>query len=73
VLSPFVRWEEYNTARSFADLGQGLTPAAAETERVITVGANFWITPGIVLKADVQRFRVNEDANRFDLGLGWSF
>jgi len=73
VLSPFVRWEQYNTARSYADLGPGLTPAAAETERVITVGANFWITPGIVLKADVQRFHVDEDANRFDLGLGWSF
>ncbi|MBI3530016.1 MAG: hypothetical protein HY067_18875 [Betaproteobacteria bacterium] len=73
VLSPFVRWEQFNTARSFADLGVGLTPDAAPTERVITVGANFQVTPGIVLKADVQRFRENDDANRFDLGLGWSF
>ena len=72
-LSPFVRWEQFNTARSFADLGAGLTPAGARTERVITLGANFNIGSGIVLKADLQRFRENGDANRFDLGLGWSF
>ncbi|HEX6706688.1 MAG TPA: hypothetical protein VF169_18155 [Albitalea sp.] len=72
-LSPFVRWERFNTAKSFADLGPGLTPAAAPSERVITLGANFQLAQGIVIKADVQRFRENKDANRFDLGLGWSF
>jgi hypothetical protein len=70
---PFVRWEQFNTARSFADLGQGLTPEPGKTERVATVGANFQVTPAIVLKADVQRFRENDEANRVDLGLGWSF
>ena len=72
-LAPFARYEQFNTARSFADLGAGLTPDAARTERVITVGANLNIGSGIVLKADYQRFRVNRDADRFDLGLGWSF
>jgi hypothetical protein len=72
-LAPFVRWEQFNTARSFAALGTGLTPEAARTERVATVGANFMIGSGIVLKADYQRFRVNRDADRFDLGVGWSF
>ena len=72
-LAPFVRWEQVNTARAFADLGPGLTPDAARTERVATIGANFNIGSGIVLKADLQRFRQNADANRFDLGLGWSF
>jgi hypothetical protein len=72
-LAPFVRWEQFNTARAFADLGAGLTPDAARTERVATIGANFNIGSGIVLKADLQRFRQNSDANRFDLGLGWSF
>jgi hypothetical protein len=71
-LAPFVRYEEFNTARSFADLGAGLTPAAAPTQRVTTLGANFNIGSGIVLKTDYQWFR-NSDANRFDLGLGWSF
>jgi hypothetical protein len=31
------------------------------------------VTQGIVLKADVQRFRENKDADRVNLGLGWSF
>ncbi len=72
-LAPFVRWEQFNTARSFASLGPGLTPEAARTERVVTVGANFSIGSGVVVKADLQRFRENSDANRVDLGLGWSF
>jgi hypothetical protein len=72
-LSPFVRFERFNTARSFADLGPGLTPSAGPTERVVTLGANFQVSPGVVIKADVQRFRENKDADRVDLGLGWSF
>lgn len=72
-LSPFLRVEQFNTARSFADIGTGLTPSAARNERVFTVGANFQLTPGVVVKADLQRFHLNSDANRFDLGLGWSF
>ena len=73
LLAPFARIEQFNTARTYADLGAGLTPAAAQTERVVTVGANFQINPSVVLKADYQRFHVNRDADRFDLGLGWSF
>jgi Phosphate-selective porin O and P len=72
-LSPFVRWEQFNTARSYADLGPGLTPDAARSERVVTLGANFQLTPGVVVKADYQRFRENTDLNRVNLGLGWSF
>ena len=73
VLSPFARWEEFNTGRSYADLGPGLTPASLPTERVATVGANLQVGSGLVLKADVQRFRENNNLNRFNLGLGWSF
>lgn len=71
--SPFARLERFNTARAFADLGPGLTPDVARTEQVATVGANFWVTRSVVLKADYQRFRVNTQANRVNLGLGWSF
>jgi hypothetical protein len=72
-LAPFARWEQFNAAKSYADLGPGLTPAGARAERVVTVGANFQVSQGIVVKADYQRFRENADLNRFDLGLGWSF
>jgi hypothetical protein len=72
-LTPFTRFEQFNTARSYADLGAGLTPAAAATESVWTVGANFQINPAVVVKADLQRFHLNRDADRLNLGLGWSF
>ncbi len=73
VLKPFARWERYNTAAAFADLGAGLTPEAQAAEQVYTFGANFEFAPGVVLKADVQRFKQNKDLNRLNLGLGWSF
>jgi hypothetical protein len=72
-LTPFARWEHVNTARSYADLGQGLTPEASGGQRVITVGANLNITQGVVLKADYQQFRDSSDQNRVNLGLGWNF
>ena len=72
-LSPFVRLEQFNTAGSFADLGAGLTPSGAAAERVVTLGANLQVAQGVVLKADYQRFRENKDADRFNLGVGWSF
>ena len=72
-LKPFVRWERYNTARSYAFMGEGLTPAAASAERVLTAGANFDIGSGVVLKADIQRFKQDKGLDRLNLGLGWSF
>jgi hypothetical protein len=72
-LKPFLRWERFNTARSYADLGPGVTPDALPYERVLTAGANFDIGSGVVLKADYQKFKQNKDLDRFDLGLGWSF
>jgi hypothetical protein len=71
--SPFVRWERFNTARRYADLGAGLTPDAAAAERVYTLGANFHVAQGIVLKADVQKFKSSRELDRVNLGLGWSF
>lgn len=72
-LAPFVRWEQFNTAKAYADLSQGLTPDATRNEQVWTFGANFQLTPNVVLKADYQRFREATDQNRVNLGLGWNF
>jgi hypothetical protein len=72
-LAPFVRYERFNTGRSFADLGPGVTPAALADEAVVTGGVNFYVTSGVVLKADIQRFKEATERNRVDLGLGWSF
>jgi len=72
-LLPFLRWERFNTAKSYADIGAGLTPEAARAERVVTVGANFRLMSNVVFKADYQRFSEATDANRYNLGVGWSF
>lgn len=72
-LLPFVRWERFNTAKSYADLGAGLTPDAARNERVVTVGANFRLSQNVVFKADYQRFREAAESNRYNLGVGWNF
>ena len=42
-------------------------------DRVWTAGANFYIGPHLVLKADYQWFEENTNFTRFDLGLGVAF
>ena len=42
-------------------------------DTVGTIGANYYLTPNVVFKADYQKFRVNTDFSRFDLGMGLQF
>lgn len=72
-LSPFARFERFNTREAFADIGLGLTPDAAKVESVITVGANLAVGSGVVFKADVQRYKQSSTENRLNLGMGWAF
>jgi hypothetical protein len=72
-LKPFARWERANTREAYADLGQGLTPDAAPTETVRTVGMNFDVGSHVVVKADLQYRKVDTQRNRIGLGLGWSY
>lgn len=72
-IAPFVRYERFNTGASYAELPNGLTPAALRTESVTTLGANFYLTPNIVFKADYQWFRTNNLYDRFQLGMGVNF
>ncbi len=72
-LTPFVRWERYNTASRYAALPAGLTPDASAAERAWTVGASLQFAPGVVVKADVQRYARDSELDRINLGLGWSF
>ena len=68
-ISPFARYEIVNTGRGF----DGIAAAGYKTEGLTTVGANFYLTPTVVVKADVQRYKVAKDSDRFNLGLGFSF
>ncbi|MEO8923303.1 MAG: porin [Caldimonas sp.] len=46
---------------------------AIPRDRVVTLGANFYLNPNVVLKLDYQKFRTNIDFSRVDLGLGLQF
>ncbi len=76
-LSPFVRYELFNTGASYAAQPQGLGTPPLPTQHVWTVGANYYLNPNIVFKIDYQDFRYSDLAlgygNRFDLGLGYQF
>jgi hypothetical protein len=82
--SPFARWEHYDMGHAFQGIPQGFStrpegpasdgaPWPYTNDRVWTFGANFYLDPHVVLKADYQVFEVNKDFSRFDLGLGLAF
>jgi hypothetical protein len=72
-LSPFARFESFNTARSYAQVPAGLGVAATPYERVATVGANLMVGQGVVLKADYQKFREDKTRDRVNLGVGFAY
>lgn len=72
-LSPFVRYEQYNTALSYAAVPSGLGVTPAVDAKVTTFGANLKIGEGVVLKADYQKFPSDSSKDRFNLGVGYSF
>ena len=72
-LTPFLRYEQFNTAKSYSFVPQGLGVAASPDEKVTTVGASFKISEGVVLKADFQKFKQDSSRDRYNLGAGYSF
>jgi hypothetical protein len=42
-------------------------------EKVVTLGASFFVSEGVVLKADYQTFKVDNTRDRLNLGVGFSF
>jgi hypothetical protein len=78
-LNPFVRFEHYDLGSSYAGTpGPVFPPGQASLwplnhDRVWTLGANFYLGPHLVLKADYQWFEENTGFERFDLGLGIAF
>ena len=72
-LSPFLRYETFNTGSSYANIGIGLTPDSLDDQKVWTGGLNFTLTPGVVLKADYVKFNDDAQPKRFDLGIGYQF
>lgn len=72
-LTPFVRFERFNTAKAYAPMPAGLGLAVLPDEKVTTIGASFKVGEGVVLKADYQKFREDSSRDRYNLGVGYSF
>jgi len=87
-LTPFARWETYDMGSSYEGTAGPVVPAGPvavsdtpgdtsfwpqNNDHVFTVGANFYITPQVVVKADYQWFANNTNFDRLDLGLGLAF
>ena len=87
-LSPFARWEVYNMGSSYEGTPGPMIPTGSipltgapgdyglwprNYDRLWTIGANFYVTPHVVLKLDYQHFLINSDFTRVDLGLGLNF
>ncbi len=86
-LAPFIRWENFNLGAEYSgtlpQIPAGLVPRSASPgdlglwpqnrDRVWTAGANLYVTPHVVFKADYQGYQLNSAFNRFDLGLGVNF
>lgn len=72
-LWPFARYERLNTAEGYSGLPQGLAPATQPDTRTLTIGANYYLHPQVVLKADYMRFFDDSTRDRFNLGIGFEF
>lgn len=72
-LTPFLRYERFNTGKSYSASALAAGAVVSPDEQVWTLGANFMIGEGVVLKADYLKFVQDMTKNRLDLGVGYSF
>ena len=72
-LQPFIRFERVNTAADYANIALGLTPSDGPDQDIITGGFSFLFARGVVLKADYQHFRGDDESDLVNLGLGYQF
>lgn len=69
-LSPFLRYEYYNTQ---ASMPVGFLADPINASHVTTTGLTFRLHPQVVIKADYQKYVEHSENNRVDLGLGYMF
>ena len=72
-LAPFVRYEKWNTQDK---VPANVTANPYNENNVWTVGANYWLHPQVVFKADYQKWDKpdgDKGDKRVDLGLGYMF
>jgi hypothetical protein len=69
-LTPFLRYEEYNTQ---SKMPTGISSDPVNADKVATVGFSFKPDPQVVFKADYQKFIENSKNDRYNLGIGYMF
>lgn len=69
-LSPFFRYERYNTQ---SNMPTGFAADPENADRVMTAGISFKPDPQVVFKADYQKFQQNSAKDRINLGIGYMF
>lgn len=82
-LIPFTRYEVLNTASSYGSLSAAAGGVAQPNEKIWTLGASLRIGEGVVLKADLRRYKNDKlptdvpdnwtKGNSLNLGVGYSF
>jgi len=68
-----VRYERWNTASDYASLGDGLDIPGLDDLKAWTLGFNFTLAPGVVLKADYVNLADSDEGDRTDLSVGYTF
>jgi len=71
--APFVRYEKWDT---HADVPNNVTRNKDNENSVVTIGANYYPHPSVVIKGDYQKFDDpdgNKGDKRLNLGLGYMF
>ena len=69
-VSPFVRYEQFNTQSKMPD---GFAAKSENADRVWTVGLSFKPHSQVVVKTDYQKYTDNALSDRFNIGLGYMF
>jgi len=71
-LSPFVRWETYDTQ---AEVPVGFASDPANDDEILTVGLDWKPLPHVVFKADVMALEdaAGNDSTRVNIGMGYVF
>jgi hypothetical protein len=69
-LSPFLRYEEYNTQ---SKMSKGIDSDTANRDRVTTIGVSYHPEQRVVVKADYRAYATNSGNSRMNLGIGYMF
>lgn len=73
LVTPFLRYERFNTASGYANLGAGLTPVVQADRKAVTGGLQMEFAPSVIVKLDYVDFADGKFGDRLDVGLGYEF